>query len=240
MSIQKFFLPSSQLPSPNGPLSSRIPPCVIAAANREVRRVQQVAERKPTRGPYRKYTQSERAEIGKYSLENGISAAQRKFSRKMGVKISLSTIQGIKDAYKKEMSRKRKASEDGDILIKELPGKKRGSPLLLGESIDHVVQQYVLKLRECGGAVNTAVVVAGAHGIVKSMDRTRLVGFGGHADLNVSWAKSLLKRMNFTKRRGTTKSTIPIEAFNRVKKEFLKNIIDVLKMEEIPMELILN
>ena len=91
------------------------------------------------------------------------------------------------------------------MFVTELNPKKRGRPVVLGKKMDDVVQQYISKLRKCGSPINTAVVISGARGILKSMDRTRLAEFGGPATLTKAWAKSLLKRMYFTKRRGTTK-----------------------------------
>ena len=58
--------------------------------------------------------------------------------------------------------------------------------------------------------------------------------------LTTSWAKSLLKRMNFTQRRRTTKAKVSVEDFNRLKTTLLQEVIDVVKMEEIPIDLILN
>ena len=64
--------------------------------------------------------------------------------------------------------------------------------------------------------------------------------FGGPATLTTAWAKSLLKRMNFTKRRGTTKAKLSVDEFNCTKALFLQEIIDIIKMEEIPIEMIFN
>ena len=50
--------------------------------------------------------------------------------------------------------------------IQELPLKKNGRPLLLGEDLDKQVRDYVKYLRERSTAVNTAVVIAAAEGIV--------------------------------------------------------------------------
>ena len=58
--------------------------------------------------------------------------------------------------------------------------------------------------------------------------------------LSTSWAKSLLIRMNFTQRRRTTKAKVSVEDFNRLKTTLLQEVIDVVKMEEIPIDLILN
>jgi len=52
---------------------------------------------------------------------------------------------------------------------------------------------YVLKLRKYGCLVDTHLVVAAVKGITG-------LEAGGHATLTISWGKSLLKRMNFTKR----------------------------------------
>jgi len=59
-------------------------------------------------------------------------------------------------------------AQDKRKELKELPRKKKqGKPLLLGNELDVQVQEY---LREQGTAVNTAVVMASAEGIVKSKD----------------------------------------------------------------------
>ena len=63
--------------------------------------------------------------IGKYSSENGVSAAARRFSAELGRDINPSTIHGFKRAYLQELNRKRRAEED-DLTITSLPVKKRG------------------------------------------------------------------------------------------------------------------
>ena len=176
---------------------------------------------KKTRGKYHTYSSEERAVIGKYATENGISAARRVFSRKLGMKLSNSTVSGMKAAYKHEVARKRERGEEEDEVLK-LPEKKRGRHVLLGERLDKCVQEYVLKVHERGCAVNSALVVAGATGIVQSLDRSRLAEYGGHVTLNISWARSLLKRMNFTQRRATTKCGIPPQIFQQVKSVFAR------------------
>ena len=182
MSIEEYFkrLPSSQekiLPSPHGSLTLSVPSRAIVAANKEVTRVLQEQQRLTTakqQGRYNKYSPKERAEIGKYAVQHGISSTRTVFSRKLGMKISNSTISCIKTAYEQERARKRERHEkDADVPV--LPEKKRGRHVFLGEKLDEFVQKYVLKVRERGGAVNTTLVVAGAKGIVESLDRTRLV-----------------------------------------------------------------
>ena len=153
--------------------------------------------------------------------------------------INESTVRRFKEAYLKERSRKRQV-EDDDVSVNELPVKKRGRKVVLGTKMDNMVQQYILKLRETGSVINTAVVISGARGILQSQDRTRLAEFGGPATLTTAWTKSLLRRMNFTKTRGTTKSKLPVEEFNKLKASFLQDIVDNVTMEEIPPQLIFN
>ena len=78
----------------------------------------------------------------------------------------------------------------------------------------------MLKVGERGGAVNTTLVVAGAKGIVESLDRTRLVEYSRDISLTTLWAKSLLKRMNLTKHRATTKCGIPTRLYGSKDKVF--------------------
>ena len=95
-------------------------------------------------------------------------------------------------------------------------------------------------MRENNGVINTAIVVAGARGLLKSMNMTMLSEYGGPASLSKGWAKSLLKRMNFTKRAGTTQAKISPERFKELQLQFLQDIVDVVKMEDIPPQLIFN
>ena len=161
--------------------------------------------------------------------------AKRKFSSKLQVDINESSVRCFKEAYLKE---KREAEEDGDIG--ELPVRKRGRKVMLADKMDEMVQQYIHKLRQKGCCINKAIVISGARGILKSQDKTRLAEFGGPATLTPAWAKSLLKCMNFTQRWGTTKAKVLVEEFQRAKASFLQEIIDVVKMEEIPPQLVMS
>ena len=166
-------------------------------------------------------------------------AAKRKFSTKLNIKINESTVRRFKNAYLEE--RRRKRDDDSDTEVKELHPKKRGRKVILGEKLDDMVRCYISRMRERGGIVNTKIVMkAGARGILMSQEKSRLAEFGGPATLKTVWAKSLLKRTKFTQRWGTTKAKVSVEEFNQLKTSFLQEIIDVVKMEEIPIDLILN
>ena len=128
----------------------------------------------------------------------------------------------MKVAYKKEKTRKQWESEDEDSEIEVLPVKGRGRPKLLGEKLDKIVKKYVWSIQKHGDAVNSVMVLAGARGIVKYLERMQLREYGGHVELTTSWAKSLLKQMNFTKWKATTKLGMSTKAFEEVKKIFYK------------------
>ena len=68
------------LPDPTGPLSSDVPPLVIAAANDAVTSTRQTTSQKK-RAPYLKLSSEVKAKIGKYASENGDSSAARHFSK---------------------------------------------------------------------------------------------------------------------------------------------------------------
>ena len=83
--------------------------------------------------------------------------------------------------------------------------------------------------------------MAAARGIMLTCDRSVLMEFGGHIQLNRHWAYSLLHRLNFVQRKVTTaKSKYVIADFDRVRTEFLEDVVATVGMEEIPPELILN
>lgn len=78
------------------------------------------------------------------------------------------------------MKKGRRGGSEGDISVDELPGKKRGHPLLLGEELDKLVQEYLTSFRENGAVVNTAIAMACASTL-----------YASHLSLTVLFLKSL-------------------------------------------------
>ena len=72
------------------------------------------------------------------------------------------------------------------------------------------------------------------------MEPSRLSKNGGPATLSVSWAKSLLKRMDFTKRRGSTKTGMAPDDLESAKKTFISEVLETVALNDIPGELIFN
>ena len=124
--------------------------------------------------------------------------------------------------------------------IPELLSKKTGRPLLLGNDLDKQVREYVKYLRERSTAVNTAVVIAAAEGIIMNKDASLLSSNGGGICLTKDWAKNLMKRMGMVKRRVSTKAKVDVEEFETLKDQFLLSIKTIVILDEIPLDLIIN
>ena len=150
-----------------------------------------------------------------------------------------SSVFDMKVKYQEELSeRKRKQEKDLDIV--ELPNKKKGRSLLLGELLDGRVQSYVKEMRAKGAVVNTAIVMGCAEGVVMHHDSNLLDINGGHITITKDWAKSLLSRMGYVKRRVSTSAKVLPEDFNERREQFLYDAKVLVNYEEIPDSLVIN
>ena len=192
-----------------------------------------------TRGKYITYSSTDRADIGKNCSQHGPASTVRNY-KDMFPNLNESTVRGMKKKYNETLNlTKRKLDFEGDIT--ELHPKKRGRPLLVGAELDTKVQKYVTVLRDNGAMIKSQIVIAAAKGILIGNDKTLLAENGGSIGISKTWAKSLLKRMNFVKRRGSTACTnVKIENFDQLKDEFIERIDKTVNDFEIPSSLIIN
>ena len=77
---------------------------------------------------------------------------------------------GWRDAYCKELAIQSRKRSGSPISIAELPVKRQGRPLLLGEEMEREVKRFIKSSREFGTAISTAVVMTTARGVVISHD----------------------------------------------------------------------
>ena len=105
------------------------------------------------------------------------------------------------------------ASDNMVPMVKSLP---QGRPVLLGVEVDMAVQQYVQALRTTGGVVNTTIVMAAAMGFVSARDPTKLTLHGGHINITKTWAKSLLGRMGYVKRKCSNAGKVSVTHFKTI------------------------
>ena len=71
-------------------------------------------------------------------------------------------------------------------------------------------------------------------------NRALLADYGGSFNPEKPWAKSLLRRMGFVKRKASTSARLPVQDFDTIKISFLERIVTALKTHSIPKALIIN
>ena len=109
-----------------------------------------------------------------------------------------STVRFWVAIYKKELECKRKIGE----TILNVSESKQGQPLLIGVKLDYQVRPYIRSVQETGGAVTTTIVMSTGRAIVNQHDPQLLAENDGSLQLITTWAKSLLYRMSYVKRKG--------------------------------------
>ena len=245
--------PSASLPEPNGSLKKKVPSKAIELANAEVTKLKET--RPGGRGPYVYLTGAQRYQVGKRAAEYGSTNAMRYFEKTYPnfPQLKETTVRRLKGLYTANLLQpappKKPDTDDSDededakamsSTVKELPRKKTGRPLLIGEELDAQVQQYVKNARKRGLAINTSVVIAAGEGIVMAHDANLLAENGGEIKLTDEWAKNVLKRMGYVKRKACSKAKVDPEHFEKLKEDFLLEIKSIVSIDEIPDELILN
>ena len=117
-------------------------------ANSEIRSVI-ASHNSKKRGHYEKYTPEQKAMIGKRAAEHGVVAAIRYYIKDFP-NLKENTVRDWRNAYKLELKKRVRDGSEGGINIPEIPQKKRGHLLLLGEELDEQVQAYLTSFRESG------------------------------------------------------------------------------------------
>ena len=95
---------------------------------------------------------------------------------------------------------------DKYIKITKLESEKGGPPFLLDKELESQLQEYVNALRDNKGVVNSVIEMVAVEGISNGEDRYLVKQNGGYIVCIKSWAKSFLDRMDFVKRRASTKA----------------------------------
>ena len=112
--------------------------------------------------------------------------------------------------------------------------------MLIGETLDNQVKAYIRSVRNCGGLITSLIAIAVGKAVVRKFDASVLLENDGPLSLTTNWAKSLLYRMNFVKRKGCSTAKPTIHGFETIKADFLCDVLAVVQMQGIPDELIFN
>lgn len=208
----------------------------LKSAGDKIKESLKESESSTKRSKYKSYDAEQRALIGKYAAENGPTRASRHFE------VPEPTARRLKVEYLHKLEELKKTYNDPTCVpsVKSLPTKTKGRPLMLGEQLDGAVRDYIQGMRTVGGVVNTAIVLAAAEGIITARDQSLLLKNGGHIQLTKSWAKSLLHRMGYVKRKCSNAGKVSIFRFEEIQKDFLADIQAQVVMHDIPEELIFN
>ena len=239
--ITDFFTPK---PKPSEALNAAAEDddivCITPIERREIHKeLKKVEEKKAGRTAYRKYTKTERAEIGKYAALHGVGKAMRKYEQK---------YPGIKQQSVSDFKRKYKELKSRDPLVEvnEIGTKKQGRPSLLPEELMKKSIDIIKALRLKAAPVSYSVMAAVARGVVISHDRSLLVENGGHLKFSDNWAKQILYKVmkdgkKMVVRMGNTAS-MPVDPaiLSEVKLDFQRKIKHVYEEHNIPDDLILN
>ena len=82
--------------------------------------------------------------------------------------------------------------------------------------------------------------MAAAEGIISARNISKLSSHGGHIVITKSWARSLLSRMGYVKRKCSTSGKIPPTRFEELREIFLADVVAEVVMKQIPRDLIIN
>ena len=185
------------------------------------------------------FTPEEKVRIGKRAAEYGVASTVRHFKQKFSDReVKESSVRTWKNKYLNEFGKRKRAGEEL-MDINELSDKKRGRRLMLGEELDKQVQSYILELRSNGAVINSLITIAVAQGIVTNYDSNLLSANGGHIILTKFWAKYLLRRLGFVKRRSSTKAKVSASNFALLQEQFSYDAKVLIDMMEIPGSLVI-
>ena len=106
----------------------------------------------------------DKARIGNYAVTHGTSAAIKHFHTEFPY-LKWTTVNDYKIAMTAKM---RQAHSSGKFEpITSLEGKKTGRPSTLLDELTRELKLYVEVIREGGGVINTAIVIAAATGMLQ-------------------------------------------------------------------------
>ena len=232
MTLYWYFLPLDTLPHPSGPPSTRISSAAIKDINEAVRNASQGSS-KP-RGKYAKFTPEQKASDGKYASLHSNQAAIHHFSCSWELKWSLFWFRLRKGSIWPKSATSRKLVRRAILVSSPCPSRRVGDICYLVKNWTLQVKHFILVVCEGGRVINAAITMATAIAIVRKAEN------GGPITVTSNWAKSILYRMNFVERRGSSYAKITVANFEVVKEQFVLDVNAVVEMEDIPPDLVLN
>ncbi len=205
----------------------------IAASNKQVASDLCQSLLKKPRGPNQHHIYSDkfRTNVARFALRKSSHKASIEF------KIPITTVKTWRGVLLKQL---KKTGSSSDFLSATVTSRTKGRPTKLPADFDESVKQYLSKMQASGGSVSWKTVVSVGRGLIESEQPSLLKKHGGHLELNRAWAASLLRRMNFVKRKATkTAAKVPLD-FPEKKSNFLFSVCAKVRQHSIPSSLVVN
>ncbi len=187
---------------------------------------------KKLRGSYSKsYDDNFRNKVAKFALANSNPKAAKKFG------VPLTTVKTWRSQILKKIRLGGSAVDVSMVSIRTLP---QGRPTLLPPDFDATVLRYIRRMRIQGSCISWKTVAGLGRGILEAEQPSLLKQFGGSIELDYSWAQSILRRVDFVRRKVTkTAQKLPIN-FEEKKSAFLFSVCAKVQQHQIPSALVLN
>ena len=119
--------------------------------------------------------------------------------------------------------------------------KRSGWPNMLNDALLMTVNDIVLVPRMSSNVINRQHLINIGNGVISANNTEMLKGFVGVIGLTEGWAKSVLKSLNWSKRRATTsKVRLFTQLLAKEKFTFQKAITKAIQGNDIPPDLVIN
>ena len=131
------------------------------------------------------------------------------------------------------------------FLLQKLAKGKHPSCAIAANSLDYhllnKVKDIASSTRMAGAVINRQQIISICKGVVRANDPSLLKEFGGSAELSEGWARRLLAKLNWCKRKATTgKVEPPPQYLAEEKNSFQREISTAVFNNVIPPELVIN
>ena len=126
-----------------------MPSKAIRAANESIEQLLEPKLKGVRKTPYLVLTPAQRFAVGKRAAEHGVTATIRYYAKRFpDLALKETTVRRIKNVYLSELKKgsfeASHSGESGDSeIVQQLPPKKKGCPLLIGEELDKQVRDYL-------------------------------------------------------------------------------------------------
>ena len=140
------------------------------------------------------------------------------------------TVNGWKESCKRK--------ENDQPIV---PIQRKGRPNLMDDEMLKKIKDTIVGSRLAGTAISREMVITIVTGVIKANDPNILREFGGSLELTKGWAHSILKSMDWAKRKGTTGKVEPCSKFLEEEKfTFQRAIAKAISDHDMSIELVLN